>query len=423
MPPLQFPILESIRELGQLWEPTPEVSAYWIDKMTSEFKERCLINFDIANPVVKFMSKKWKVIDAVHFIAGSFAGGEDPTRAQLELPMRLMSFILYIDDIMSDESPFAGQVDIATKFMDILEAIMMSATDILECETKIVGLLPVPLPQLVRFWADLWPTMGQGRSDHWIARNRELYRKYLYYHKIEAQQQQDKTAFHCSEDFYEYRRNSSGILWSITLNEVIYNYECPQLAYDTLVMKQLMVDAANFVFVTNEIISYEKEVAQGEVERNLLYIRARDEARSIDEVVAIIHGELEEYIARLQYTLDSLDQIFKGCGLSEDELGQAQRFVKHHDSPYHLEAKLSKLEGQASEIFHRACEEFSKGSILELKRAEVNHSRKFLILMKCRNTGMFDRYNRDHVDNYDADDRERMLEYMASNGLSKPRDV
>jgi hypothetical protein len=95
------------------------------------------------------------------------------------------------------------------------------------------------------------------------------------------------------------------------------------------------------------------------------------------------------------------------------------------DNPYHLEEKLSQLEGQASNSLKRAYEKFAKGSDLGLMRIEVDQLRKFLFLMKYRNTGMFDRYkyNHDHVDNYDADDRERMLTYMESKGFQKPRDL
>ncbi|KAF9891410.1 hypothetical protein FE257_004266 [Aspergillus nanangensis] len=93
------------------------------------------------------------------------------------------------------------------------------------------------------------------------------------------------------------------------------------------------------------------------------------------------------------------------------------------DNPYHLEDKLTELESKASKVLHRACDELSRGSTLELGRSEVDILRKFLFLMKYRNAGMFDRYNHDHVDSYDSDDREQMLQYMESKGFSKPRDV
>jgi hypothetical protein len=91
--------------------------------------------------------------------------------------------------------------------------------------------------------------------------------------------------------------------------------------------------------------------------------------------------------------------------------------------PYHLEKKLSDLESQASDIIRCAFSQFAQGLILKLKRIEVDRLRKFLFLMKYRNSGMFDRYNHDHIDDYKADDRERMSNYMRLRGFLKPRDV
>lgn len=56
-------------------------------------------------------------------------------------------------------------------------------------------------------------------------------------------------------------------------------------------------------------------------------------------------------------------------------------------------------------------------------RAELDNLRKFLFLMKYRNSGMFGRYNHGHIDDYQADYCERMSQYMILKGFSKPRDV
>ncbi|KAJ5592213.1 hypothetical protein N7537_009117 [Penicillium hordei] len=93
------------------------------------------------------------------------------------------------------------------------------------------------------------------------------------------------------------------------------------------------------------------------------------------------------------------------------------------ENPYHLEKKFALLEGQVSEIVHRARSRFSQSLTLELNRIELDRLRKFLFLMKYRNSGMFDRYNHDHIDEYQADDREKILSYMESSGFQKPRDV
>lgn len=93
------------------------------------------------------------------------------------------------------------------------------------------------------------------------------------------------------------------------------------------------------------------------------------------------------------------------------------------ENPYHLEKKLADLEGQVSNIVQRACERFSQDLTLVLDRTELDGLRKFLFLMKYRNSGMFDRYNHDKVEDYQADDREKMLSYMKASGFQKPRDV
>lgn len=96
------------------------------------------------------------------------------------------------------------------------------------------------------------------------------------------------------------------------------------------------------------------------------------------------------------------------------------------ENPNHLEKKLAHLEGQASNILQRTQRELPRHStepVFKLKRHEKNILRKFLFLMKYRNKGFFDRYNHDHIDTYDSDDRDTMREYMKAKGLTQPRDV
>ncbi|KAL4866502.1 hypothetical protein BDV12DRAFT_187362 [Aspergillus spectabilis] len=76
------------------------------------------------------------------------------------------------------------------------------------------------------------------------------------------------------------------------------------------------------------------------------------------------------------------------------------------ENPYHLEEKLSQLENKASKIINRAVATFAKSPVLELKRPEVHIVRKFLF-----------------HENYDAEDRPRVLRYMKGKGFTKPRDM
>jgi hypothetical protein len=106
------------------------------------------------------------------------------------------------------------------------------------------------------------------------------------------------------------------------------------------------------------------------------------------------------------------------CGLgqrpvsSEFSLVDLYRDTGFEEDPYHLEKKLSRLESQTSEIIRRACNLFSQGLDLEMDRIELDRLRKFLFLMKYRNSGIFDRYNHNQIDQYETDDRKRLLSYM-----------
>lgn len=108
---------------------------------------------------------------------------------------------------------------------------------------------------------------------------------------------------------------------------------------------------------------------------------------------------------------------------TEFSLVDLYRDTGFEENPYHLEKKLSLLESQTSEIIRRACNLFSQGLDLEMDRIELDRLRKFLFLMKYRNSGMFDRYNHNQIDQYEADDRKRLLSYMQSKGFTRPRDV
>lgn len=96
------------------------------------------------------------------------------------------------------------------------------------------------------------------------------------------------------------------------------------------------------------------------------------------------------------------------------------------ENPNHLEDKLAELESKASDILHRARNNFfchSKDPVFKLKRHDKNILRKFLFLMRYRNKGFFDRYNHDRIETYDSDDQDTMREYMKTKGFTQPRDV
>ncbi|KAL7961058.1 hypothetical protein V8C34DRAFT_320308 [Trichoderma compactum] len=90
----------------------------------------------------------------------------------------------------------------------------------------------------------------------------------------------------------------------------------------------------------------------------------------------------------------------------------------------HVEMMFSKLESNTSGIFRKITKAFNEGHRgIWLTRGERNLLRKFLFLMKYRGPTFYGRYNHETASGYDANDRERMLEYMQKKGFERPIDV
>lgn len=89
-----------------------------------------------------------------------------------------------------------------------------------------------------------------------------------------------------------------------------------------------------------------------------------------------------------------------------------------------LEKKLSRLESQAGDLLARARQTFARpGASLLMTRQEKDILRKFLFLMKYRNNNFYSRFNVGTIDEYTADDKEKMGKYVQDRGFRSPREV
>ncbi|KAE8332401.1 hypothetical protein BDV39DRAFT_200025 [Aspergillus sergii] len=94
-----------------------------------------------------------------------------------------------------------------------------------------------------------------------------------------------------------------------------------------------------------------------------------------------------------------------------------------YQNPRHIEDNLGKLEGHAGRIIKKASDTFKVGQTLELTRRERDTIRKFLFLMKYRNSTFYARYNHDSITTYDSNDKHRLESYMRERKFKSPRDI
>lgn len=107
-------------------------------------------------------------------------------------------------------------------------------------------------------------------------------------------------------------------------------------------------------------------------------------------------------------------------GMTDMYRDTSRPFSKQHL----IEEKLSQLESKASVLVQKilkASDDRLRG--LWLTRQERNLMRKFLFIMKYRGPMFYQRYSHETAAAYDANDRDRMLEYMAEKDFTRPIDV
>ncbi|KAK0659151.1 hypothetical protein QBC41DRAFT_360443 [Cercophora samala] len=89
-----------------------------------------------------------------------------------------------------------------------------------------------------------------------------------------------------------------------------------------------------------------------------------------------------------------------------------------------VETLLSKLEAQASQVFHKISKAFDdKKSGLWISRAEHDVMRKFLFLLMYRNSAFYKVFNHETPEGYNEADKDTLRYYMRKNNIASPLDV
>lgn len=91
---------------------------------------------------------------------------------------------------------------------------------------------------------------------------------------------------------------------------------------------------------------------------------------------------------------------------------------------HQVEEQLSVLESRAGEVISTIRKAFEVGKVgIWMTRTQRDTLRKFLFIMKYRGSRFYRRYCHEKADDYNSDDRERMLKYMKEKGIIRPIDV
>jgi Protein of unknown function (DUF4238) len=91
---------------------------------------------------------------------------------------------------------------------------------------------------------------------------------------------------------------------------------------------------------------------------------------------------------------------------------------------HYLEEQLSKLESRAGMVVSKILKSLEAGDKeVWIPRSDRDILRKFLFIMKYRNSGMHKRFGHQNMEEYSQNDRVRFLKYMREKEFKKPIDV
>ena len=229
--------------------------------------------------------------------------------ADLDLGVDQMSWFFLFDDAF--DGPLGADLQRTRRFVDAVAA----ALD---------GRPAASAPPIVRAFRDLWERSCAGMSTTWRDRAAGDWRSYLSGYLAEADYR-CRNAFPTADEHLKLRRDTIGVQPTVDLAERIGHYEVPDPIFDSQHMRDMRAIAAEVDSVHNDILSVEKEEAQGDI-HNLVLILQRDRSRSRQEAIEIMRRMIRERTERFLALEAELPQVSRDLRLGPRETEIALRY-------------------------------------------------------------------------------------------------
>ncbi|HLW01912.1 MAG TPA: terpene synthase family protein [Ktedonobacterales bacterium] len=199
--------------------------------------------------------------------------------------------------------------------------------------------LPCDLPPLLRVLADIWERMARHSARAWQQRFASALADSFSAYEWEARNRADQRVPSVGE-YLPYRRKTSGWRTLALLVDLSMGHTLPERIY-TSDEFQAPLDAANNVICwANDIFSFEKECASGDV-HNLVHIVQTEQRCTTEAAIQTIVGWHNQEIQRWQQLVDHLPRQW-GWWPPDARLVQAyMQFSQHSMYANHVWSQAS----------------------------------------------------------------------------------
>ncbi len=178
---------------------------------------------------------------------------------------------------------------------------------------------------VLRAFHDLWRREQTGMPPSWRHRAHTHWRDYFLIHLTETRYRATGTAPTPHQRLRD-RRHSIGCRPTYDMAERLGHFTVPGASYDTHPVQDLDTLMVDVVVLHNEIVSFDKELAQGE--ENYITAIARTRRLSQDEAIRHTLEELDTTFKRWIAHREAIPGLHAVLGLTADEIENTDRYLE-----------------------------------------------------------------------------------------------
>jgi hypothetical protein len=174
-------------------------------------------------------------------------------------------------------------------------------------------------------FADLWDRSSDGMSRAWVDRTACDWERYFASYPHEAVNRRSR-AIPTIDDYLTIRRGSAATESVTDMVERLNRIEVPLAAFHSPQLRIMRQVAADVPFMCNDVYSYEKETARGDV-YNLVTVLCHERRQSVEQAVSEIQDMVAEQVHRFAELRDQVGLMMDHLALSDPQRQHVRRYV------------------------------------------------------------------------------------------------
>ncbi|WP_431983281.1 terpene synthase family protein [Streptomyces qinglanensis] len=183
-----------------------------------------------------------------------------------------------------------------------------------------------PRSAAARAFADLWARCRSGMSSAWIARAACDWERYFASYPYESWHRSTRQV-PAMDDCLEIRRGSAATESVVGMVERLNRIEVPRTAFHSPQLRLMRRTAVDVPFIANDVYSYEKETARGDVYDILVSLQDAH-ACTLDEAVRRARAMVDRSVDRFLRVRSELPRLCGALGLDDAERDAVLRYAK-----------------------------------------------------------------------------------------------